>query len=571
MAAPPSGGSDGSASDAAREGGKGYSAAPGGKAPAKGVKGKGKGKGIPLGSLGKGPSIESPVPVTPDIVNWVLEYDPRRETISRVAALEGAGPNIRSCSMGYDHTAVVNAQGEVFCKGDNTYGQLGTGDIVQQRGLIRAKVPWPASKVSSGNVFTVALKADGKAVATWGWDNTGRLGRGRLTVYHAPPGEVGGLPSGAKVTIVAAGYDYVLVATAAGEVYGWGYNGNGTLALGEGAPRVVHTPVRVEALCGRQVRNFACGERFATAETEANELLCWGHLGGTFDPLPVPIQPGTGAMAFPLRSFGAGGRCIAAADHHGNLWVVPADARAPSKVDLPGRPQIARVGVANAGGKAVVAITADGELWDVRSPGHCRNISGNCPGLPRWLIPHGGSMGECILLTPDRSAGKPRLRLLLLISARRKLLPTDAHMRRMALCAMFVSDHYVFDVNPERTLCQVAEAQLQIERHKAHQLELKIAAFKTQTEKEKELIETAEDDRNHARESLEHERDVCVHWEQQRREAEEDLQRQQDKNRRQHEVLERLADLLQQNTAGSLDEAQVLISSVLPLGPADLV
>eukprot|EP01062_Namystynia_karyoxenos_P017822 TRINITY_DN1659_c0_g4_i1.p1 TRINITY_DN1659_c0_g4~~TRINITY_DN1659_c0_g4_i1.p1 ORF type:complete len:555 (+),score=174.87 TRINITY_DN1659_c0_g4_i1:78-1742(+) len=403
-------------------------------------------------------------------------YDPRAEQVTRAPEFDEAGPNMRSCSLGYDHAAAVTAQGQVLCVGDNTYGQLGIGSTQKHFGPIPANMPWPAVKVSSGNVFSVALKKGGKAIVSWGWDNTGRLGRGRLPVYHAPPAEVTGLPPDDPIKVMEAGYDYVLLALESGEVWGWGYNGNGTLALGKGANRVHGVPIRIPALSKRGVVAIGCGERFAVAETENGEVLSWGWLGGQHDALPVPLLPACGAYAFPLRHLAAGGRCVAAADGSGCLWVVVADSRVPSRAQFPDGQRTVRVGVANAGGKAVVALTGDGHLWDCRNPKCCRNISVRHPWLPRFMLPYGGSMGERIVLAPDLSAGKDRLRLLLLAAARRVLFPSDVYMKSQVLIPFCIGEAYIFEDCPEKMRRKVAERALKREQDNAMRLHMQTNA-----------------------------------------------------------------------------------------------
>ncbi|KAH0515912.1 RCC1 and BTB domain-containing protein 1 [Microtus ochrogaster] len=59
-----------------------------------------------------------------------------------------------------------------------------------------------------------------------------------------------------------------------GEVYGWGYNGNGQLGLGNNGNQL--TPVRVAALHNVCVNQIACGYAHTLALTDDGLLYAWG-------------------------------------------------------------------------------------------------------------------------------------------------------------------------------------------------------------------------------------------------------------------------------------------------------
>jgi RCC1 and BTB domain-containing protein len=59
-----------------------------------------------------------------------------------------------------------------------------------------------------------------------------------------------------------------------GEVYGWGYNGNGQLGLGNNCNPL--TPVRVTALYTAYVNQIICGYAHTLALTDEGLLYAWG-------------------------------------------------------------------------------------------------------------------------------------------------------------------------------------------------------------------------------------------------------------------------------------------------------
>ena len=59
-----------------------------------------------------------------------------------------------------------------------------------------------------------------------------------------------------------------------GEVYGWGYNGNGQLGLGNNINQL--NPQRVTALQGVVVTSVVCGYAHTLAVTDEGSLYAWG-------------------------------------------------------------------------------------------------------------------------------------------------------------------------------------------------------------------------------------------------------------------------------------------------------
>ena len=78
-----------------------------------------------------------------------------------------------------------------------------------------------------------------------------------------------------------------------GEVYGWGYNGNGQLGLGNNINQL--NPQRVTGLQGVVVTSVVCGYAHTLAVTDEGSLYAWG--ANSYGQL------GTGQAAVILPSF----------------------------------------------------------------------------------------------------------------------------------------------------------------------------------------------------------------------------------------------------------------------------
>jgi len=143
-----------------------------------------------------------------------------------------------------DETCLVTRAGSVVCWGDNTYGQLGLGDVADRStpgGPIDLGSARTAALVSTGGGFTCA-RLDGAAVKCWGDNRDAALGAA-LTgpAYGDEPNEMGdSLPTvfqggGRSVRSVTAGRAHVCVVLDTGDVRCWGDNRYGQLGVGDAA------------------------------------------------------------------------------------------------------------------------------------------------------------------------------------------------------------------------------------------------------------------------------------------------------------------------------------------------
>eukprot|EP01062_Namystynia_karyoxenos_P021656 TRINITY_DN18255_c0_g1_i7.p2 TRINITY_DN18255_c0_g1~~TRINITY_DN18255_c0_g1_i7.p2 ORF type:complete len:393 (+),score=70.55 TRINITY_DN18255_c0_g1_i7:123-1301(+) len=327
----------------------------------------------------------------------VLVYEPEARAVVPAPELAEHGPPL-CCSESCSYTALLTARGVMHCAAH---------DPADPDLALPAPLPWPAAAVSCGHRFGVALRRGGLGVCSWGWRSGGRLGRDG---GDGTPREVAGLPAGERVALLEAGGSFAMAVTSRGEAYGWGSNRFGALAtgsLGVVRPEVLPVPRRIAALSDRGLRRLACGGVLAVAETLGGELLGWGALPGGKTPIPVPLPSAAGRIAFPLRSLAAGRGAAGAADAAGRLWVLwQGDDRVLVQAQLPAGERVARAATCYGSGYGVVvALTAQGRLWDCRKTCPCRCITAAHPQLPLGLLPCGGPWAPRVTLIPDPSCG----------------------------------------------------------------------------------------------------------------------------------------------------------------------
>ena len=137
---------------------------------------------------------------------------------------------IRLAAAGYCHLAVVAEDGAVYTCGSGDYGQLGLGDRLPRRRLMRVPQALFAGSrvvmVSCGFSHTMAVTAAGHAW-TCGYNAGGQLGVGdktnRLGFTQVDAGQLGG----ARIVMSECAWRQSVVVSAEGRVwtFGWGRNG----------------------------------------------------------------------------------------------------------------------------------------------------------------------------------------------------------------------------------------------------------------------------------------------------------------------------------------------------------
>lgn len=164
----------------------------------------------------------------------------------------------RAIAAAYGQSFAVGCDGTLWAWGDNSYGQLGDGTTTN------SSTPLPVLtgivSVAAGRLHTLALRSDG-SVWAWGANFFGQLGRGTQTNYEPVPQPVPGL---AGIAAVGVGELHSLAVTAAGTVFGWGYDqygqaGDGTTMEAQPNPQQVAGLTGIVSVVGGLDHSLALG------------------------------------------------------------------------------------------------------------------------------------------------------------------------------------------------------------------------------------------------------------------------------------------------------------------------
>lgn len=212
--------------------------------------------------------------------------------------------NVSKIAVFYYHVCAV-ADGSVYCWGLNDSGQIGLPISTDKTAVPNLVGGLPSGKsatdVSVGDKHSCAL-VDGE-IYCWGMNTDGQLGN-NSTTNSSTPVKVSGI---SNATMMDAG-DYFNCVIDGGAVKCWGNNENGQID-DSGNNKLTAVPMG-GALDGVTAKYISSGAGFSCA-IFSDDTYCWGYneygqLGdgtteSTFEP-PVKVQSLTGATAVEASS-----------------------------------------------------------------------------------------------------------------------------------------------------------------------------------------------------------------------------------------------------------------------------
>ncbi|MDG1549831.1 MAG: hypothetical protein P8Q94_07270, partial [Candidatus Poseidoniaceae archaeon] len=184
-------------------------------------------------------------------------------------------------SAGYDHTCAILDNGEVSCWGMNNYGQLGDGTTINRNipTQIQVSLGSKAVAISAGVRHTCAILDNGE-VYCWGDNQYGQLGDGNEGFDSASPIPTLTLGTNRDAIAISAGRDHTCVILDNGDVSCWGNSGFGALGNGDDADNIYSSPTLTNSLGTtanpRTAVAIDAGWYHTCVILDNGDLSCWG-------------------------------------------------------------------------------------------------------------------------------------------------------------------------------------------------------------------------------------------------------------------------------------------------------
>lgn len=205
-------------------------------------------------------------------------------------------------SSGYFHTVYLSDNGHVYSFGGNDYGQLGTGDYIDQK-IPKQIIDLPIiSKVSCGYKFTVCIDQNGK-LWSFGSNDFGQLGL-KNRVGQSKPQKIPKLSN--VIDVTCGGFHTLCILSEKKELWSCGYNKQGQLCLGHAKTLVTYfKPANFS-----NIISISAGYEFTLFQNTDGEIYACGYNGEgqlgignrtiQFQPTLIPNLPN------PIKSFSCG-------------------------------------------------------------------------------------------------------------------------------------------------------------------------------------------------------------------------------------------------------------------------
>lgn len=193
-----------------------------------------------------------------------------------------AGKTIKALSLGGTHACVIASDDQVYCWGANWSGRIGNNSTVDTlapvavdtSGVLAGKT---MVAVSSASEHTCAVDSDGAAYC-WGLNNKGQLGTNSTLTTFAPVAvNMSGALAGKTIKSISAGRYHTCAIASDNQVYCWGSNENGRLGNNSTADSLV--PVAVDTsgvLAGKTVEELTARDNFSCVIASDKRVYCWG-------------------------------------------------------------------------------------------------------------------------------------------------------------------------------------------------------------------------------------------------------------------------------------------------------
>ncbi len=215
-------------------------------------------------------------------------------------------PRLVQLTRGGTFLCALDGTGTPWCIGFSSNGALGLGTATSVYQWTRLNTPLRFTKLAAMSDAVCGIEATAQHVYCWGDNSAGQLGSGTAGGSRGYPAPLAGGAGKLGFTDLAGGDVHACALDASGAAWCWGQNGDGTTVSGQTgdstAALVTATPIRVQG--GLTFSAIAAGQQNACGLQSTGDLYCWGkndlgELGVGSAQLPSSGAP----VKFPTAQF----------------------------------------------------------------------------------------------------------------------------------------------------------------------------------------------------------------------------------------------------------------------------
>lgn len=154
-----------------------------------------------------------------------------------------AGLRVQKLALGHEHVLLLDVEGALFTWGSGRHGQLGHGDLesLLEPQRVEALHGLPLGEVAAGGWHSACISETGD-LYVWGWNEAGQLALPAKGKAQCSAASGGALELGAEGTIIS----------------------------------IQALPALLDLLHGAEVSKVSCGSRHTAAVTRDGDLYTWG-------------------------------------------------------------------------------------------------------------------------------------------------------------------------------------------------------------------------------------------------------------------------------------------------------
>jgi hypothetical protein len=184
--------------------------------------------------------------------------------------------NIVDLTHGYNHYIARTNSNEIYCWGNNYFGQLGNGkednDTMNYNKPFLNELDFEIDVIKCGAFHSIALTRTGEIYA-WGKNENGQIGIANNVDYHMVPTKVH-VGNDEKIISVSCGFQHSLALTASNRVLGWGDNRCGQLGYEE--EEYFNEPILIETN-NILIEKISCGPFHSILLSKDGVVLVLGN------------------------------------------------------------------------------------------------------------------------------------------------------------------------------------------------------------------------------------------------------------------------------------------------------